>query len=148
MGVPELGVAGVALAVIVGLALVVLVIEAVFIHLGACLIGLRQATFGRAFKAALFIWLLQLALSCLTGVVMAAFFPSAVAQGGFSFAVSLLAGTLAVKTAYDEGFVKSMLAYLLALILTTIVVVGLVFALLALGVLGAATSSGGGTVAL
>jgi len=125
----------IAFGVLILLMVVLLLVQAVFIHVAAGITGLRGARFGTAFKAALFTWVLQLALPCVFGFLLGASGQAGLAQGGMASVVSLLAGTLAVKVAYDEGLLKSLITYLLALVLTVVVLVGLVFALLAMGVL-------------
>jgi hypothetical protein len=80
-----------------------------------------------------------MALPCVFGVLLG---QTGLVQGGMGGLVSLVAGTLAVKVAYDEGLLKALITCLLALVMSVVVLVGIVFALFALGVLTAGATGG------
>jgi len=144
-----LGFAGAALGVILVLAVVALLIQAVFIHMAAGLVGLRNAGFGRAFKAAFIAWLLHLGLACTAGMVLGAVAHGTLIQNAVGTLVGVAAGTLGVKISYDEGLLKSFIAYILAFVLTVIVIFALAFGLAALGLFATGgTGADSGAVAL
>ena len=100
---------GVIATAIVGVAVLALLIATFFMWLGAKMAGVKNATFGRSFIAALgsaFItWFLSLALS---------FFPPVGPPIGFF--VGLILVVFVIKGAYDTNFGKALLVWIFHLL--------------------------------
>ena len=124
-----------AVAVLLGLGLGVLLlvfvlvfaVQAIFIWMAAGLVGLPRLGFGTAFRAAVYAWLLSIVFSALI-TILSGFLPEAAVAGGY--VLSLLSGTLGIKSAYRSDFMSALLAWFVSGLLAVIVVLGAVFALL------------------
>ncbi|MBI3828337.1 MAG: hypothetical protein HY291_02400 [Planctomycetes bacterium] len=124
------------LAIVLGAFLIGFFIQAIFIHIAASLMGLR-GTFGAAFKASIIAWVLGLLFGVL-GTVLSNFVTPTLA-GGLNTAAWLLAGTLAIKSAYETGFISALVTYFLSLVVTIAILVALWFFFFAALVAGTKT---------
>lgn len=112
------------LAIIAGVFLIGFFIQAIFIHIAASIMGLR-GTFGAAFKASIIAWVLGIFFGVLATVLSS--FVTPVVAGGLNSLVLLLAGTLAIKSAYETGFISALVTYFLSMAVTVAILVALWF---------------------
>lgn len=125
-------------AILLGAVLLGFILQAIFIHIAASLMSL-QGTFGTAFKASILAWLLGIALGIVGGLLSPIFSPAL--AGVTNLAVWLLAGSLAIKSAYRSGFGAALLTFILSSVLTIVILAALWFFVVA-ALVGGATMVG------
>jgi hypothetical protein len=124
------------LGILLLLFVVALVVEAIFIWIASAMVGMPRSGFGVAFKAAFFAWILGIVFGVLAGFLSVALTPFGAQALGLLFTV--LGGTLAIQTSYGSGFWAALITFIVAWILTVVVLVGMVFVLIAVLGVGAA----------
>ena len=125
------------LAVAFGMLVLAFLINAVFIHLAAGMVGLR-GTFGTAFKASVLTFLLAIVLGILGAVL--SLFLSPAGSGVLNMVLWVLGGTWAIQSAYSAGFGKALLTFFISLVVTIAIMAALWFFLIA-GLVGTAALS-------
>lgn len=83
----------------------VIILDSLFLHIGARMAGVRRATFGKAVKAAIACALSTLLLAFLFSVVP-------VAGTGLGFIIGLVLTVLVIQATYRTGFGKAFLLWL------------------------------------
>lgn len=116
---------GVGIVLIVVLFFVFLCIASIFLHIGAGMANIANRTFGKAILG-------TLATSVL-GSILSAILPL------LGTLIALFVNPLLIMAVYSTGYGKSLLAYILSLVVSMLVTVGVFFLLGTLGVAGSAT---------
>jgi hypothetical protein len=118
---------GLGFGIVILLFVILFAVQAIFIWMAAGLVGLPQLGFGTAFRAAVYAWLLSIVFTALI-TTLSGFLPGEALGGGIL--LSVLSGTLGIKSAYRSDFMSALLAWFVSGVLAVIVVLGVVFALL------------------
>ncbi|MCK6472813.1 MAG: hypothetical protein L6R28_13805 [Planctomycetes bacterium] len=123
---------GAGLFVLLLVVLIVLVFNAIFIHMASGIVNLPNRSFGKAFTAAIICLILSFVVPIALGLVLGV---AGVQSQGLQLVASILAlilpGTLAIMLSYGATFVSSLITYIVSFVLTVIVAVVAFFGLVA-----------------
>ena len=104
--------------------------SAVAIHIAAGFTGLPNRGFGRACKAAGIGLVLTFVIPFVFGLMLGLFGVKSQATLVTAYVLSaILPGTLAIRSAYEAGFVSSLVTFVVAAVVTVLIVVGSFFGL-------------------